>query len=281
MEAEAEDITETGDTTFVEVQRSTKPKASEEAMDLTSHAAAKSISSNVHQRDFPNKENLKIKNNNFKSPKIDENMGPVLIHSDSILRGIKPMRLSREHYINKQCISGGKINEITEVVRNMDETTPYRKVPLHVGTNNILKDDQQTILKEIKILVELIQKKWPAEVIYSGIILHKNDIRKNSKINKVNDEIRQKSDVWNIQFLDNTNIVTLPTGHIDPEAYFDNLHLNNEKRNKKLANNIKFAHGLKTKAFFNKRNHQSHIKQTESIAKTPPSDRAHTTPINS
>ena len=63
----------------------------------------------------------------------------------------------------------------------MDEITPYRKVLLHVGTNNILKDDQETILKEIKILVELIQKKWPAEVIYSGIILHRNDIRKITK----------------------------------------------------------------------------------------------------
>ena len=233
MDTEAEDITEIGDTTFIEVQRSTKPKASEEAIDLTSHTTAKSISSNVHQRDFPNKENLKIKNSNFKSPKIDENVGSVVSLSDSMLRGIKPMRLSREHYINKQCISGGKINEIKEAVRNMDETTPYRKVLLHVGTNNILKDDQQTILKEIKILVELIKKKWPTEVIYSGIILHKNDIRRNIKINKVSDEIRQKSDEWNIQFLNNTNLVTLPTGHIDPEEYFDNLHLNNEKGPKK------------------------------------------------
>ena len=33
MDAEAEDITEIGDTTFVEVQRSTKPKASKEAID--------------------------------------------------------------------------------------------------------------------------------------------------------------------------------------------------------------------------------------------------------
>ena len=126
-----------------------------------------------------------------------------------------------------------KINEITEVLRNMGETTPYRKVLLHVRTNNILEGDQQTILKKIKILAELIQKKWPAEVIYSGIILHKNDIRKNIKINKVNDKIRQNSDEWNIQFLNNTNVVTLPTGHIDPEAYFDNLHLNNEKGTKK------------------------------------------------
>ena len=42
-------------------------------------------------------------------------------------------------------------------------------------------------------------------MIYSGIILHKNDIRKNIKINNVNEEIRQNLDEWNIQFLDNTN----------------------------------------------------------------------------
>ena len=64
-------------------------------------------------------------------------------------------------------------------------------------------------------------------MIYYDIILHKNDLRKDIKINKVNDEIRQNSDEWNIQFLDNTNVVTLRTGHIDPEVYFDNLYLNN------------------------------------------------------
>ena len=86
------------------------------------------ISSSEHQRHFPNNE----------SPKITENKGPTLILSDSMLPGIKPMRTSCEHYINKLCISGGKINEITEAVRNMDETTPYRKVLIHVGTNNIM-----------------------------------------------------------------------------------------------------------------------------------------------
>ena len=57
---ETEDITEIDDPTFVRVQRSTKPKGSDETIDLTSHATAKSISSSEHQRDFPNNENLKI-----------------------------------------------------------------------------------------------------------------------------------------------------------------------------------------------------------------------------
>ena len=52
----------------------------------------------------------------------------------------------------------------------------------------------------------------------------------------------------NIEFLSNINIVTLPSGHIDPDAYFDNLHLNNEneKEVKKFANNIKLKLGLKS-----------------------------------
>ena len=29
--------------------------------------------------------------------------------------------------------------------------------------------------------------------------------------------------------MDNTNVVILPSGHIDNDAYFGNLHLNNEK----------------------------------------------------
>ena len=69
MDTETEDITEIGDTTFVRVQRSTKRKASDETIDLTSHATAKGILSSEHQRDFPNNVNLKIRNYNFKSPK--------------------------------------------------------------------------------------------------------------------------------------------------------------------------------------------------------------------
>ena len=47
--------------------------------------------------------------------------------------------------------------------------------------------------------------------------------------------------------MDYTNVVTLASGHIDAEAYFDSLHLNNEKGTKKFANNVKFALGLETK----------------------------------
>ena len=149
----------------------------------------------------------------------------------------------------------------------MNDTTPYKKVLLHVGTNEVLKDDHQTVISETKNLIDLIQTKWPAEVTVSAIILHKTDSRKNIKINKINDEIKQKAHEWYVKFLDNTNVVTLATGHIDPEAYFDSLHLNNEKGTKKLANNIKFALGLKLRTYTNERGDRSHTKQTDNISK--------------
>ena len=78
-----------------------------------------------------------------------------------------------------------------------------------------------------------------ATIIFSGIILHRNESRKNIKIKSINTDIKQDIQHLNIEFLDNANVVTLPSGHIDPDAYFDNLHLSNEKGTKKLANNSK------------------------------------------
>ena len=63
-------------------------------------------------------------------------------------------------------------------------------------------------------------------------------------INEINDIIKHQAHDLNIEFLNNINVVTLPSGHIDPDAYFDNLHLNNEKRVKKFSNNIKLKLGL-------------------------------------
>ena len=47
--------------------------------------------------------------------------------------------------------------------------------------------------------------------------------------------------------MDNTNVALLPSRHIDNEDFFDNLHLNNEKGSRILANNIKIFLGLKSK----------------------------------
>ena len=87
-----------------------------------------------------------------------------------------------------------------------------------------------SIAEEIHSLIKCIQGKWhEAEIIYSSIILHGKDSRKNTLINKINQEVKALSAQLNFKYLDNTDVVTLTSGHIDDEAFYDNLHLSDEK----------------------------------------------------
>ena len=80
-------------------------------------------------------------------------------------------------------------------------------------------------------MIKCIQVNWPkAEIIYSSIILHRKDSRKNTLINKVNQKVKALSAQIKFKYLDNTNVVTLASGHIlDDEVLYDNLHLSNQK----------------------------------------------------
>ena len=84
----------------------------------------------------------------------------------------------------------------------------------------------------------------------SSLFIHdsiQNQFKKNIIINNLNQEIKHLSVKFPFRFMDNTNVAILPSGHIDNEAFFENLHLNNEKGSRILANNIKILLGLKSK----------------------------------
>ena len=148
----------------------------------------------------------------------------------------------------KVCISRATVKDFMEVVKNMNDPTPYAKILIHLGTNDLRNDNESTIINNLKHLILLIQQRWEtATIIFSGIILHRNDSRKNIKINSISTSIKHELQHLNIEFLDNVNVVTLPSGHIDLDAYFGNLQLNNEKGTKKLANNFKIHLELKSR----------------------------------
>ena len=62
----------------------------------------------------------------------------------------------------------------------------------------------------------------------------------------------------NFTYLDNINVVTLSSGLIYEEAYFDNLHLSNHKRIRKLANNLKIVLNLKSRPQQTRIGHPKH-----------------------
>ena len=173
--------------------------------------------------------------------------GLILILSDSMLKGIKETILSNKTYINKQYITGAKIEDLHNLISKMKDTVAYSQIVIHVGMNNIFKTNETDMIDEIETLLESIKQKWPyANVIFSSIILHKTDSRKNAIVNRINQEIKHLSNRLSFRLMDNTNVVTLSTGNIDNDAYSDNLHLNNQKGSRKLAKNLEIYLRLKS-----------------------------------
>ena len=63
-------------------------------------------------------------NQNHNLPKKDSTQGPILIISDSMLRGIREMKLSSKIFIRKECFPGGTIKDINSYIEEFDDTTP-------------------------------------------------------------------------------------------------------------------------------------------------------------
>ena len=56
-----------------------------------------------------------------------------------MIKGIKEHLLNRQTYTKKVCISIGQqtVKDFIEVVKNMNDPTPYAKILIHLGTNDI------------------------------------------------------------------------------------------------------------------------------------------------
>ena len=158
------------------------------------------------------------------------------------------MKLSRKIFIRKECFPGGPMKDINSYIHAFDDTTPHTKIVIHIGTNDVVKFSE-TEIEGIRDLINILKDKWPnAQHMFSGIILHKTNSRKNLTTNRINQEMKLLSTTMNFTCLNNTNVVTLSYGLIDEEAYFDNLHLSNLKTIRKLANNLKIVLNLKSRS---------------------------------
>ena len=126
-DTEVESMAKENEPPFTDVHyRSLKRKALQKSSGTTSDF--KILDTEDHHK-FQNHTKSNIADNNLNpNPNNIENKGPILILSDSMLRGIKPMRLSRDHYLNKHSIMGARIKEIRELVKDINDTTPYKKV---------------------------------------------------------------------------------------------------------------------------------------------------------
>ena len=81
--------------------------------------------------------------------------GPILILSDSMLKGIK----ENKTYINKQCITGEKIEDLQDLISKMKDNVAYSQIVIHVGINNIFKTNEMDVIDEMETLLESIKQK--------------------------------------------------------------------------------------------------------------------------
>ena len=78
-----------------------------------------------------------------------------------MLRGIKEMKSSTKTFIAKECLPGGTIKDIYSYIQEFDDTTPYTKLVIHVGTNDVFKSSEAEIIEGIKDLIDILKDKWP------------------------------------------------------------------------------------------------------------------------
>ena len=68
--------------------------------------------------------------------------------------------IKQKHLCQKICITEGMMNEFLEIIKTIDDPTPYGKTLIHLGTNDIKKNDEWTIIKNLEQLFSLIHQKW-------------------------------------------------------------------------------------------------------------------------
>ena len=154
---------------------------------------------NIHA---PTSKDFSVNQNHNLPETKNSTQGQILIISDSMLRGIKGMKLSSKIFIRKECFPGGTIKDINSYIEEFDDTTPYIKIVIHVGTNDVFKSSEAEIIEDIKDLINILEDKWQnAQHIFSGIILHKINSRKNLIINRINQEIQLLSTKMNFTYI--------------------------------------------------------------------------------
>lgn len=177
---------------------------------------------------------------------------PILILSDSMLRGIIQRKFAPNRYTNKQYIQGGTA-EMIEHLQTMEDPTNYEYVIIHTGTNDIGKKSTEDIKINYNKIIQEAKCKWGnAKIVMSGIIQHSSDKRKNEVSLEINNATQQMCEfTHNAIYIDNTLVTQNKDGSVDNNAYFDEIHLNNRTGTRKLVANLKDKLGLR-------RNYQQH-----------------------
>jgi len=156
-----------------------------------------------HHRHFLN-------NNNTSSStsRQNSNTGKILLIGDSIIKDIKPSKMSKNEVI-KKTFPGKNIEHITENIESdlADTLSETNKVIIHVGTNNLQSDSDEDIKCKYNNLISKIKEINSSCRIYVSSLTKRTDNSDyTERINDVNEILQDVCTTQKSTFINNNNI---------------------------------------------------------------------------
>ena len=157
----------------------------------------------------------------------------VLVIGDSMISNINEKTLSRKYHMKVRSFPGANTRDLQDYVKPLIRKRPD-KIIIVIGTNDIERKTVNEILRNIKLVMDMILERLPdCHIVISEIIrradtrLSDGDLQKlNGKISKFNQDLKK----MNVDILRQQNIIKEHLGRYG-------LHLN-FSGNKQLALNI-------------------------------------------
>ena len=120
----------------------------------------------------------------------------------------------------------------------------YDHVIVHPRRNDVDKLRVNDIAMNMESCVITLKRRWPnAQIALSGLTYApKGD---NTKIDDINYCYEAICTEHSITYINNQRVTVDTFGNIDPEVFFDDLHLHNKIGTKRLVANIKSRIGLR------------------------------------
>ena len=152
-------------------------------MDVEDDEKKQTIGDVVAEGDLENEQstskniNLTQSTSHRKKGRNRETKTNTVIVGDSMIKYVKGWEMSStQNRVTVQSFSGANIEDMTDFINPILRKKP-EKVILHIGTNNLRKDDGKSVADGIINLAQSIQRQCPdIEIVVSGIITRSDDV---------------------------------------------------------------------------------------------------------
>lgn len=161
----------------------------------------------------------------------------VVILGDSMIKSVQGWKMSKAKRVISRCFPGSTVKDMVHYVKPTLERNPDELI-IHVGTNDLVSKDAETVIKEMTNLASQVRSQCSnTKITFSSIIARNDEKVCDSKVQKVNDMMKQSAIKNNWSFIDNSNITKdcLNQG---------GLHLNKKGSGKLIMNLITYIKSI-------------------------------------